>query len=73
MKRQLHETLRREIRYKGFTQNQVASQLGLCHTAFVRRLQGQTPIAVSEAYKILRLLDLPLEDLTKYFPENEEI
>lgn len=72
MKRK-HDLLRRRIRFCGYTQDAIAAKLGLSHTAFIRRLNGETPFSVGEAYAILGYLEEEVSRLPDYFPVGEEI
>lgn len=72
MERRKHDLLRRRIRFCGYTQDSLAANLSLSHTAFARRLNGLTPFSIGEVYAILGYLNVDVSEITSYFPVQEE-
>lgn len=63
-----YELLRLAMRSRGMTGKDAGTVTGLSAASISARLTGQQPWSMEEAYKMLRALLLPMEDIYKYFP-----
>lgn len=63
-----YELLRLAMRSRGMTGKDAGTVTGLSAASISARMTGQQPWSMEEAYKMLRALLLPLEDIYKYFP-----
>lgn len=68
-----HKLLRKYIRWQGTTQEALAAHLGISRVALYRKMAGRTPWRLSECYRTLRFLELPVDKLQEVFPEEDQI
>lgn len=52
---------------KHIKRSDLAKAIGLTPQAFLNKVYGCTAFRVEEAYKLCKELDIPLEDMLKYF------
>lgn len=62
--------LRGRMREKDVTQAEMASLLGITPTGLYKKLKGEAPFKIDEAFKIFRALDLPESEMRLYFFDN---
>ena len=65
-----YELLRLAMRSRGMTGKDAGTVTGLSAASISARMTGQQPWSMEEAYKMLRALLLPPEDIYKYFPPD---
>lgn len=66
----LYRKLRAALKERDFLMSDVAEELGVCSVAVSHRMSGRTPWKQDEMYKVMHLLDLPVNQLHVYFPED---
>ena len=62
--------LKGRMREKDMTQAEMASLLGITPTGLYKKLKGEAPFKIDEAFKIFTALDLPETELRSYFFEG---
>lgn len=67
MSRMNYNTLRGRIRECGFTQKEVAARIGVSEGQFNRKLAGEFAFRQDEMEGILKLLEVDMSELSKYF------
>lgn len=63
-----YRKLRAAMVERDMTGTYLAKKMGMGTQSFSNRMRGSVPWSVEEAYGVLRLLGLPQQELSKYFP-----
>lgn len=62
--------LRGRIKAKGYTIGDLAADMGLSRSALSPKLCGKTSITLDEVYQIMKLLEIPSDQMHIYFPNE---
>ncbi len=66
-----YSKLKGRIKEKGFTQEDIANNLGINKSTISLRLNNQSLFVQDEINKIIKLLEIPGEEIKEYFFEEE--
>ena len=63
-----YEYLRRQMRAQDMNETMLARRMNVCMQTISDRLRNKTPWKLEEMWKVMKILNLPPEDLHKCFP-----
>ncbi len=66
-----YNKLKGRIKEKGFTQEDIANSLGINKSTISLRLNNQSLFVQDEINKIIKLLEIPGEEIKEYFFEEK--
>lgn len=66
-----YSKLRGRIKEKGYTQEEVAKNIGIDKSTLSLRLNNQSLFVQDELNKIIKLLDIPGKEIKSYFFEEK--
>lgn len=70
MNNKLYSRLRGAMAERDITQEDIALKLRMNRRSINRRFQGEQSWGLDEAYAVLKLLSIPLEEIFDYFPPD---
>lgn len=71
MKQFNYNKLRGRIKEKGYTQEDIAKKIGIAESTFSLRLNNQSLFIQDEINEIIKILDIPAEEIKPYFFEEK--
>lgn len=63
--------LRGRMSEYGYTTKSLGEAIGVTQTCFSNKLTRRSMWTLPEAYKIMKVLDIPISDIETYFPVKE--
>ena len=71
MKQFNYNKLRGRIKEKGYTQEDIAKKIGIAESTFSLRLNNQSLFIQDEINEIIKILEIPAEEIKPYFFEEK--
>lgn len=62
--------LRGRIKAKGYTGQELAAEIGMSNAAISTKMIGLKPFTLPEVYKIMKVLEIPSNQMHVYFPND---
>ena len=72
VQRRLFLQLRHRIEDAGYQDQEFAAEMGWPGSVLSARLNGRTPWSMADAFRACSLLQIPLEEMSKYFADAVE-
>lgn len=66
-----YSKLRGRIKEKGYTQEDVAKRIGIAESTLSLRLNNQALFVQDEIFNLVKMLDIPAEEIKSYFFEEK--
>lgn len=63
--------LRGRMSEYGYTNKSLGEAIGMTGGCFSNKITRRSPWTLSEAYAIMKVLDIPISDIETYFPPKE--
>ncbi len=63
-----YKKLETRIFQSGIEKRELAERIGISYVSLYKRLKGETKWSLEEAYLVMQVLELPMDQLTVMFP-----